>query len=377
VRLRFGELSEAERAIRTELEARIEQMFRAASAAPRSSTWWQRHVRQLWPGLDGERSESGVVVVRPWERELTPVAEHVAARAPAGLDVVSRRPARSFADAASEARGSGIDFAHARARAGFARGHLLEIVVYVPGGTGSTREQELSETLVWDVLGERLADDWIGKVRAAPAPRQGPLRVLESKPDPKQFPLSELGDAVAAAAAGLCAGLADEPFARRDLSGEWTLFELNPEPADDWADEDDLVLATTCVPELLKCHLEKAPFSSVRFSRHEEMFFCLKYLSEGSPEARLLARQTLEDALERALVAKRAGRVVGAGLGLRYAYIHLVLSALDAGLRVVSDVGRSLALPPRSWVLPFDSDLGGEWHEIWAGAPAPPAARRA
>jgi hypothetical protein len=149
------------------------------------------------------------------------------------------------------------------------------------------------------------------------------------------------------------------------------------EPADDWADEDDLVLATTCVPELLKCHLEKAPFSSVRFSRHEEMFFCLKYLSEGSPEARLLARQTLEDALERALVAKRAGRVVGAGLGLRYAYIHLVLSALDAGLRVVSDVGRSLALPPRSWVLPFDSDLGGEWHEIWAGAPAPPAARRA
>jgi hypothetical protein len=201
--------------------------------------------------------------------------------------------------------------------------------------------------------------------------------VLESSPDPHQFPLSELGAAVDAAVSGLSAGLSDQPFWRRDSSEEWTLFELTPEAAEDWADEDDLVLAATCVPELLKCHLEKAPFSSVRFSRHGESFFCLKYLSAGTTEERLAARQGLEDALDRGLVAKQAGCVVGAGLGLRYAYIHLALADVLAGLGAVAEIGRSLALPRQSWVLPFDSDFSSEWQEIWPGAPAPPVARGA
>lgn len=374
MRLCLGEPSETERKARAEFEARIDGMFRAASRAPQSSAWWRKSVRRLWPGLEGEQTEQGTIIVRPWERELTPLANHVRARAPAGFSVLSRRPARSFAEAVARAKVGGLDFSEAQARAGFARGHLLEIVVYVPGGSGSPREQELAEALVWDVLGDRLADDWIGQVRVAPAPRKGPLRVLASKPDPKQFPLSELSATVQAATTGLSEGLPGQPLAFQELGGEWTLFELTPEPAEDWADEDDLVLATTCVPELLKCHLEKAPFSSVRFSRQGELFFCLKYVSEGSPEARLSARQMVEDRLDRELLAKRVGRVVGAGLGLRYAYVHLALSAVGPGLASITELGRALALPPLAWVLPFDSDLGREWHEIWPGAPAPPTA---
>jgi hypothetical protein len=64
--------------------------------------------------------------------------------------------------------------------------------------------------------------------------------------------------------------------------------------------------------------------------------------------------------------------IVGAGLGLRYAYVHLALADTPAGLGVVAEIARSLALPQRSWVLPFDSDLAGEWQEIWPDAPAPP-----
>lgn len=377
MRLRFGQLSQAEKKARAEFEARIERLFRDANEVERTSAWWQARVRQLWPGLQGERTSGGTIVVRPWGRELTPVAEHVVARAPAGFDVVSRRPPRAFSDCISVARHAGVELRGARARAGFARGHLLEVTVYVPGGSGSASEQEVAEALVWDLLGERTADDWIGQVRAAAGPRAGPLRVLESSPEPNQFPLSELPATVSAAIAGLSAGLPDQPFWQREAVEEWTLFELTPEPADDWPDEDDLVLAATCVPELLKCHLEKAPFSSVRFSRHGESFFCLKYLSAGTTEERLAARQGLEDALDRGLIAKRAGSVVGAGLGLRYAYVHLALADTRVGLGVVAEIARSLALPRRSWVLPFDSDFAGEWQEIWPDAPAPPLAQGA
>lgn len=373
MRLRLGEPSDTERAARIELDARIDELFRAAGEEKRSAGWWRGRVRKVWPGLEGELEPDGRLIVRPWGRELSPVAEYVAARAPAGFSVESRRPPRSLDAALGEARRAGLELRRARARAGFARGHLLEIVVYVPGGAASSREQELCEALVWNVLGERCADDWIGQVRVAPAPRSGPLRVLENSPDPAQFPLSELSAAVQAAVSGVRAGLPEQPLMERDLSGEWTLFELNPEPAEDWPDEDDLVLAATCVPELLKCHLEKAPFSSLRFSRHGESFFCLKYEAEGSPDARLEARVRVEDALEQGLRDARNGRVVGAGLGLRYAYVHLALaSPVEIGLAQISDVGRRLGLPRRSWLLPFDSDWASEWHEIWPGAPAPP-----
>ncbi|HWA75820.1 MAG TPA: hypothetical protein VG937_25965 [Polyangiaceae bacterium] len=373
MRLYLGEPSETERAARVALDGRIGVLFRAACSQARDAAWWRAQVRSLWPGLDGELEAERALVVRPWGRELTPIAEYVAARAPQEFTVSTRRAPLALQAALEQARRAGVELRGARARAGFARGHLLEIVVYVPGGTASPREQEVCEGLVWNLLGERCADDWVGQVRVAPAPRVGPLRVLESEPDPKQFSLSELAAAARAAIDGVRAGLAEQPLVDRDLSGEWTMFELNPEPAEDWAEEDDLVLATTCVPELLKCHLEQSPFSSLRFSRHGEAFFCLKYEAEGSSDARLALRVRVEDALERGLRERRLGRVVGAGLGLRYAYVHLAFaSPLELGLAAAADIGRRLSLPRRSWLLPFDSDWADEWHEVWPGAPAPP-----
>jgi hypothetical protein len=374
--VRFGTPGETERAARAELDGRIDEMFGAAAERERELGWWRSRVRHLWPGLDAERAEGGTLVVRSADRELTPLSDYVVSRAPSQLSLLSRRPACSFAEALSRARRAGVELARATARAGFTRGHLLEVVVHVPGGTGSPAEQDAVEAFVWDVLGERRADDWIGQVRAAAAPRAGPLRVLPSAPEPNQFPLSELSAAVDAAIEGLLAGLPETPLAASELGAEWTMFELTPELADEWADEDDLVMVATALPELLKCHLEKAPFSSVRFSRHGELFFCLKYHAQGSPEQRLKARVSLEDSLDRALLTRRAGRVIGAGLGLRYAYVHLALCQCELGLSLITTLGRSVGLPLRSWLLPFDSALAREWHEIWPDAPAPPAARR-
>jgi hypothetical protein len=133
-------------------------------------------------------------------------------------------------------------------------------------------------------------------------------------------------------------------------------------------------MTTTCVPELLKCYLEGASFSSVRFSRHAERFFHLKYEAEGPFEARRAQRIALEDTLDAELRRACAGAVVGGGLGLRYAYVDLALGELDRSVGVVRQVGKEQGLPLRSWLQPFDTDWQAEWVELHPDAPPPPPA---
>ncbi len=369
--MRFGEPEDDEQRALAELDLRIDRMFQAALSAARDAAWWKTAVRDVSSELDAEQLEDGTVVVRPCARPFTPLAERVVAAAPRGLSLVNRRPPRTFADAVARAKRRGFDFSRATARAGFARGHLLEVVIGCPGGSGSDDEQLAAEALVWEILGERRADDWIGAVDVVPAPRGGPLRVV-SAPEPASFPLSELPAAVAAAIEGVYAGLPNLPLCLFEAPLDWTMFELDPEPADEYRADDDLVLVSTCVPELIKCHLERAPFSSLRFSRHGELFIYLKYAGRGSPETRLAARRRLEDQLDEALVPARLGRVVGGGLGLRYSYVYLAITAPERAFSTLVELGVQARLPVRSWLLPLDSDLAAEWCQIWPDAPAPP-----
>src|SRR5262245_43677315 len=71
----------------------------------------------------------------------------------------------------------GVDFRGARARAGVARGHLIDVILEQPGGSGDAREAEAAEAFVDALLGEARFDDWIGAVSVTPAPRGGLLRV--------------------------------------------------------------------------------------------------------------------------------------------------------------------------------------------------------
>src|SRR3954469_18234808 len=127
---------------------------------------------------------------------------------------------------------SGLDFGKARARAGFARGHLLEVVVYLPGGAGSQLESEAAEDLVRLLVGEELFERWIGSVLATPTVRGGLLTVLnESAEDRKSFPLDRLLESVRAAIQGLKLGLPALGFEPSAESADWFAFELEPEPA--------------------------------------------------------------------------------------------------------------------------------------------------
>jgi hypothetical protein len=212
--------------------------------------------------------------------------------------------------------------------------------------------------------------DWIGEVRTAPVPR-GLLRVLDNAADERSFPLAELCPAVDAAVRGVHDGLAQEPWWARESEREYIVFELEVEPAEDYPAQDDVALVSTCVPEMLHCFLRAAPFSSLRFSRHGELFGYLKYRAPSRDLATAVEeRDVLEHTLDAALAQARAGRIVGRGMGLAYAYLDLAISDLGAAMTLLR--GLNGRLPRESWVLFCDSHLGEEWLAVHADAPPPP-----
>jgi hypothetical protein len=288
------------------------------------------------------------------------------------------RPALELPHALADVRdATGVDLERALARAGFTRGHLLDVVVKLPGARGTAAEDDAAERLVTALLGEATADDWVDRVTLEAAPRGGPLSVLPSVPDRgSYFPLAELPAAVGAAVRGLHAGLPPEPLWASGGEQRWTLLELEVERAEDYAAQGDAVLCATFLPEMLKCYLSGSPFASRRFSRHGELFAYLKHESVGG-DAReaLAARRVLEDTLDAALVVERCGRVVGSGMGVVYSYVDFALASLERAVAVIRTVAERVGLPARSWLLFCDSALSDDWVALRPGAPVPPGQR--
>ena len=267
---------------------------------------------------------------------------------------------------------SGVDFSRARARCGFARGHLLDVVVYLPAGRGDLREQEAAEELVQLLVGDELSERWIGRVSVTPAARGGLLTVLNTRSEERgALPLAELHPSACAAVEGLQRGLAQQAAATSKNCDDWVLFELEPEPAVDYAAQDDLVLASTRLPELKKSFLRGDPFFSGRFTPAGDLFAYLKYESrERIGEARLRERGILEKALTRAL-HEGDGSVFGVGVGLRYSYIDLAISNAACVETKILPALRSLEISERSWLLFHDTPLVADWIGVYAGTPAP------
>jgi len=240
---------------------------------------------------------------------------------------------------------------------------LLELTLGVRGGVGTRIEQIAAEMLVRRVLGDRLFETWVGAVHALPAPRAGALRVLDVHAPRAQLGLEELFATVAAAARGVLAGLPPLPHAERRAAEDWTLLEVEPLAGARGIRKDDLVLASTCTPELLRCFLDGAPCSSRRFSRVGETFVYVSYADAvPSATARVARRAELEARVSKGL--EGVGAVTGVGLGVGTTYIDCVLSDLDVGLQRLVLALRQLELPTQAVVHFFDSELADEWLAI-------------
>ena len=267
---------------------------------------------------------------------------------------------------------SGLDFTRARARAGFARGHLLDIVVYLPGGSGNNLETEAAEELVRLLLGEELFERWVGNVLATPTVRGGLLTVLNENADERSaLQIETLLDSVRAAIAGLKVGLVELPFGHAAETDDWFAFELAPEPAADYAAQDDLLFCSTRTPELKKCFLRGEPFFSGRFTASGALFAYLKYDTlQSTPEARLAERTKFEESLRR-VFTECDGGVIGLGLGVRYGYVDLALADPDCVEQRLLPKLRTLEISKRSWILFCDSELESEHLSVYADSPAP------
>jgi hypothetical protein len=229
------------------------------------------------------------------------------------------------------------------------------------------------------VLGDRLFETWIGAVHVTAAPRRSSLRVLDINAPRTTLQLRELFDTVSAAVRGVLSGLpayssAGESSwpARQAIEGvatpdapreDWTLLEVEPMADTSGVRKDDLVLASTCTPELLRCYLDGSPCASRRFSRVEQFVFVSYADDEPTMQARVARRSAIEAALAECIAGE--GAVTGVGFGVKTTYVDLALRNLGTGLpRLVSKL-RDVRAPARTFIQFFDTELSEEWLSIW------------
>jgi hypothetical protein len=400
MRVKYGELS------RGELRAREYVQARAREAWERLRDGEQELAAELLDELDERIAlelvevPGGALVAELIIDEVSawPLAELMLAQAPAdvGCALSLGRAPLPLALALAEVREAhDVDLQRARVRAGFGRGHLLELTLAVPGGHGSEIEQNAAENLVRALVGDRLFETWIGAVHVTAAPRGGSLRVLDVNAPKQELTLPEVLPTVTAAALGVLQGLPEARWSSRppaaaapatttslrvsdvarqasarpsaseeEAHADWTLLEMEPASEVGELDKSDLVLASTCTPELLRCYLEGAPCASQRFACDGERFVYVGYVDDERGVSRRVARRTeIESALSRSLAD--CAVVSGVGLGVTSTYVDLALFNLETGLpRLVSKL-RELGLPRRATLRFFDSELANESVSIW------------
>lgn len=385
MRVRFGQLSVEEQGARERVVSAAREAFcELRDGQPSRAT---QRLRAIHPRVElslSEDDESGIecIELSALEPSAWPLAELMLAQAPSDLGYALSlgRPALPLARALAEVRASHeVELSRASLRAGFGRGHLLEITLGVPGGSGSENEQNAAENLVRAALGDRVFETWVGAVNAAPAPRLPSLRVLDVRARQASLSVDDLFSTVAAATLGVLRGLPDEPRVALSLPPvtsvdtplvndtsreEWTLLEVEPLTQERGRRKDDLLLASTRTPELLRCYLDGAPCASRRFSRVGEQFVFLSYADDERTMQRRVARRTaVEQALSESVTG--LGAVTGVGLGVKTTYVDLALCDLETGLERLVATARELELPRHSFIQFFDSELEEEWLSIW------------
>ena len=166
--------------------------------------------------------------------------------------------------------------------------------------------------------------------------------------------------------------LPDAPWSRsQDL--RFTMWKLErPAAADDHPAQSDLTIAKHAFPDVFLTTRARPAFTSSRFSRHGERFVYVKtdVSHLGSDEA-FEHKANLEDAADAALRTAGLGALLGGGTGLRYGYLELAVTDIDAAATLLS---RTLSgLSPRSWLLFHDATLADDWLPLHPKAPPPPA----
>jgi hypothetical protein len=146
------------------------------------------------------------------------------------------------------------------------------------------------------------------------------------------------------------------------------MLEVEPRADARGARKDDLLLASTCTPELLRCFLEGAPCASRRFSATGERFLYWAYDDpERELEERLARRSEFERVLSEAL--GDCGAVTGVGIGTLRSYIDFAVVDCRLAIERLVSALRRIGAPAASHLEFFDSELRDEYVSIWPHSP--------
>jgi len=314
-------------------------------------------------------TEGHRLVITPESRKnLRPLIRTILDRAPdlPGWEFYPYRLAEEVEQAACAVQGrTGGSLEGVTAELQIGEENRIDLMFRVPGASGEDDQQALNVAFVAteSLLGEQALDKWAGVIEAAPPVRGGKSRAI---------PLARLKETFDALVESIRDRLPDRPFMDQG-EGEWTLLELKPEEANDYARRADLLIAGTRDLELFKAAHGTAPFYSERFSRCKETFAYIKIDgSEGLEGSKFADRKEIEKAIDEALARDHLGVHVGVGTGLMYSYIDLALIDLRRGVQTARRTLQKGRVPKRAWILFFDADLADEWVGVYPETPPPP-----
>jgi hypothetical protein len=320
----------------------------------------------MWEFGPGTRGRGGqrLVLTPEAEHRLRPLVDVVLSRAPEvdGWEFHPHRLAEGLSQALrAVAERTSFDFHDWQAHADLTDEGLIDIVLSPPFALSDKAEARAAALLLVEALvGEELMDVWIGDVEIGSHTGAGPL--------------GDLAPVVSALVEAQRARLPKLPYWRRAREGPWTLLRLAPRTGlSDFAGQQDLLIAKTMDLDLWKALHGRRPFQSRRFSRSGEIMATLKIDGVGMlPGDCVIDKVCIEDTIARTLEPLKLGGQIGGGTGLRYSYVDLALTNVEAAMEALRPALRAAKLPRRTWLLFFDADLGDEWIPLWDDAPAPP-----
>lgn len=245
---------------------------------------------------------------------------------------------------------------------------LIDLKYYFPSDNFDEQEAAgIAFVATESLVGEEVLDRWIGGIEVEKAMDAESL-----------LPLDELLAAVNSLIGEIRATLPEKPWHQTDLENAmWSSLTCGREAADDYAEQDDLIVAITVMPVMVQNALSNVLFDSQRYSRFGELFCYLKIDgSSGLEHSDFADRSEIEEAINAALRPAGLGSVVGGGTGLRYSYIELALTNVEAAWQSMSVVLSNGRLPKWTWLLFHDAELAAQWYGLYDDTPDPPMSQQ-
>jgi hypothetical protein len=327
------------------------------------------HPKIMWEYGPAVRVDGHRLVLTPESaHELRPLVAKVLERAPSvpGWEFYGARLPEDLESTKATVEGrAAYDIDDFLVRVSVSDKRLIDLCYYSPRIEGAEDEAVFNAAFVATetLLGEHCLDRWVGAIEIGPMD-EAPRHAIR---------LDRLKETVDAAVESIRDQLPPTPHFEWAEGAKWTMWQLKPEPADDFPGQADQFVGKSPNPAMWIAAHSGGPFYSERFTRCGETFCYLKVDgAEGLDDSEFADKGDIEDAVDEALMSRGLGCQIGGGMGLRYAYIDMALTDVPAAIAAVRERMQAGGLARRSWILFFDADLAGEWVGIYDDSPASP-----